>query len=266
MFLGSCSTYSSIDFGISSAVKESSKLSMTKSIFDGKIETTIPTEIDTGFKRNSVDLWPKYGYFKSQAYYFSLEKANMPEITIFYINQASLSYKDNKKIYYADVHMLGQVVPVLNPPEDLENYVPKSNEAKLIRPKYDPASGEFLGLVQTLAYLTIRGENQECFFDYGYSKENSKVLYSTHRMKIPNRFSSTIFNRHRIQFKTEALSETEFSKVFFFLPSTTDRVEEINRYINSVNLVPIDIEISECAETFDPSKLDYANDEKEKHR
>ena len=36
--------------------------------------------------------------------------------------------------------------------------------------------------------------------------------------------------------------------------------------MNSVNLVPIDIEISEFGETFDPSKLDYANGEKEKHR
>ena len=36
--------------------------------------------------------------------------------------------------------------------------------------------------------------------------------------------------------------------------------------MNSVNLVPIDIEISEFGETFDRSKLDYANGEKEKHR
>ena len=184
-------------------------------------------------------------------------------MTIFYVNQASLSYKDNKKIY-CSMHIVGQVVPMLNPPEDLENYVPKNNEAKIIRPKYDPVSGQFLGLVQTLDYLTVHGDDQECFFDYGFSKESSKVVYSTRKMKISNSFSSTIFNRYRIQFEAGALSETEFSNVFFFLPSTTDRVEEINKYMNSVNLAPIDIEISAFGETFDPSKLDYANDEKKK--
>ena len=117
---------------------------MTKSMFDGKIETTITAEKDTGIKRNSVNLWPKYAYFISQACDFLLEKASMPEMNIFYVNQASLSYKDNK-IYYADLYILGQVVPMLNPPEDLENYVPKPKEAKLIRPKYDSISGELFG-------------------------------------------------------------------------------------------------------------------------
>ena len=77
---------------------------------------------------------------------------------------------------------------MLNPPEDLQNYVLKNNDAKIIRPKYDPISGEFLGLVETLAYLTVPGDHQECFFDYRDNKENSKVLYSTHKMKIPNSF------------------------------------------------------------------------------
>lgn len=65
-------------------------------------------------------------------------------------------------------------------------------------------------------------------------------------MKIPNSFSTTIFNRHRIQYKSRAFSETKFSNVFFFLPSTIDRVE--------------------FGENFDPSKLDYANPGKESTR
>ena len=59
---------------------------MTKSMFDGKIETTITAEKDTGIKRNSVNLWPKYDYFISQACDFLLEKASMPEMNIFYVN------------------------------------------------------------------------------------------------------------------------------------------------------------------------------------
>ena len=205
-----------IDSGISAAVNDSSKLSMTKSVFDSRMETTIVAEKDSGgFKRNSTDLWQNYGYFKQQACDFSVEKANMPEMTIFYFNQVYLSYKDNKKIYYCDVFILGQVTPMLNPSKDLKNYVPKENEAKIVRPKYDVVSGQFLGLAETLRYLTVRGDERECFFDYGYSKENTKVLYSMHKMKIPNSFSATIFNCQRIQYEAGALSDTDFSKIFF---------------------------------------------------
>lgn len=74
----------------------------------------------------------------------------------------------------------------------------------------------FLRLVECLDYLTVRGDEQEHCFDYGYNKENSKILYSMHKMKIPNSFSTTIFNRNRIQYEPGAFSETDFS--FFYLP------------------------------------------------
>ena len=254
-----------IDSGISAAVEDSTKLSMTKSLFDGRMETTITAEKDLGaFKRNSTYLWPNYGYFKQQACDFLVEKANMPEMTAFYINQAYLSHKDNKKIYYCDVFILGQVTLMLTPPEDLKDYVPKDNEAKIVRPKYDVVSGQFLELVETLGYLTVRGDESECFFDYGYSKDNSKVLYSMHKMKIPNSFCATIFNRHRIQHEAGALWDTDFYKIFFSLCSTTDRIEDINRYMNSVNFLPIDINSSEFGEDFDPSTWDFDNPDREK--
>ena len=118
-----------IDQGISAAVKDSTKLLMTKSVFDGQIEITITVEKDpNGFKRNSTDLWPSYGYLKQQIRNFFVEKVNTPKMTAFYVNQAYLSYQDNKKIYYCDVFIIGQVTPMLNPPEDLKNYIPKENE------------------------------------------------------------------------------------------------------------------------------------------
>ena len=163
-----------IDQGISAAVKDSTKLLMTKSVFDGQIEITITVEKDpNGFKRNSTDLWPSYGYLKQQACDFL---ANTSEMTALFVNQDYLSYKDKKIMYYCDVFIIGQVTPMLNPPEDLKNYIPKENEAKIVRSKYDVASGQFLGLVETLGYLTVRGDERECIFDYGFSKGNSKIL------------------------------------------------------------------------------------------
>ena len=113
---------------------------MRKNVFDGWVETTITAEKEVGFRRNQMDLWKKYGYFKQQACNFSMEKANMPEMTTFYLNQTYQSYKDNKRICYWDLLIFGQVTPFLNPPEDLSNFEVKHNEAKIVRPKYDTVS------------------------------------------------------------------------------------------------------------------------------
>lgn len=57
--LGASASSSSIDSGISSAVRDSSKLSMTKIMHESRMETTITAEKDTSFKRNNTDLQPK---------------------------------------------------------------------------------------------------------------------------------------------------------------------------------------------------------------
>ena len=117
--LGKHSGSGEIDTGISSAVKGSTKLSMAKNVLDGRVETTITAEKEACFKRNTTDLWKKYVFFKQQACNFSIEKSNMPEMIIFYLNQAYQSSKGNKKSYYSDLFILGQVTPCLNPPENL---------------------------------------------------------------------------------------------------------------------------------------------------
>ena len=131
------------------------------------------------------------------------------------------------------------------------------------------ARGDFLGLCETLGYLMVRGDSNECFFEYGYSKENSKILYSYHRKRMPNSFSGTFFNRHRIQYKSGALN-TDFSKIYLFLPSITDRIENVNRHLGSVNLISIDITEDnfevEGGIPFNLSKLEYENPGKEKMR
>ena len=152
-------------------------------------------------------------------------------------------------------------MPLLNLPKNLDEYTPKENEVKIIRRKHDTVTGQFLGLDNSLGYMTIRGDCNENFFDYGFSKEKSKVPHSSHKIKIPNSFSTTIFNRHRMQYESVAFSESDFSNFFFFLPSTTDRVEDINQYKGSVNLSPTDIDISDFGQNFNPSKLDYDNPE-----
>ena len=88
---------------------------MTKVIENrnGRTELTVSKEKEEGMK-NIINLWKKNGFFNLQLCIFSLEKPNLPENTIFYINQGYLSYKDNKKVYYNDVFITGQITPLQN--------------------------------------------------------------------------------------------------------------------------------------------------------
>ena len=48
-------------------------------------------------------------------------------------------------------------------------------------------------------------------------------------------------------------SVKDFSKLFFYLSSTVDRCEEINKYVTSVYLKPFHVNISELGEDFNPA-------------
>ena len=223
------------------------------------------TEFENEVGKNSCSIWPDNSYFKQQPCDFHLDKENIPENSIFYINQGQLSYKDNKKLYYTDYYILGQVTECLNPLENIENYVCKVREVNMHRPRYDPVSEQFFGLYESIGYITVRGDLEEQFCDYGFCKEKSKILYSHHKKIIPRSFSGIFFNRHKTSYESGALP-TYSSNVYFFLPPTTDRVEDINIYMGSVNLLPIEI-VESSFETeenvsFDPSKLDTSCPEK----
>ena len=76
-----------IDNGISQAIKEANKISMSKNNFgDNRIKTFVTAE-KTSIKRNTVDISPNYGYFKQQPCDYSIDKEKMPENSIIYMNQ-----------------------------------------------------------------------------------------------------------------------------------------------------------------------------------
>ena len=78
-------------------------------------------------------------------------------------------------------------------------------EVIMYRPRYDPVTGTFLSLYETLGYIMVRADPQEYFLDYGHSKQNSKILHSHYKKRVPSSFSGTFFNRYSIQFKSGAL-------------------------------------------------------------
>lgn len=102
-----------------------------------------------------------------------------------------------------------------------------NREVKLYRPRYDPVMGNFLGLYEILGYIMVRG----IFLEYVLCKQNSKILYSYYKKRIPSLFRGNFFNHQKMMFETGIL-QTTFSNIFYFLSSTTDRSKEINKYLN----------------------------------
>ena len=173
------------------------------------------------------------------------------------MNQGYQSSKDGKKVYYTDVFIIAQIMPLAHQPADIESYVLKENEVKILRSRYNPVSGNFFGIEYCVGMITVRNDPQEQFFDYGYNKDNAKVLYCTQKLKIPNSFKTTIFGQHRMQYEGGAFDGQDFSQIYFYLPSTVDRNEKINKYMTSVNLKPFAINSTDFGADFNPAEFDF---------
>lgn len=185
-------------------------------------------------------MWPEHDYFRNVACSIQLEKGNMPQNNLFYLNQGLLLYKGCKKLFYDDYFILSQVLERSNPPSDIKNHIFDECEVLLYRPKQDIATGIFKGVYKTIGDIFVRGDPHEFFLDYVYSKKNSKVLPSFKKRIIPNSFGGTLFINKKVRYESCALS-TGRSNVYLFLPSTTERTGKINRYFSSVKLLPMDV-------------------------
>ena len=151
-----------IDSSIGSGIQNSIRLSMTKIIESGndRTEMTLSTNATTEEKPvKCINIWKNHGFFGTESCDFSIEsieKANMPENTLYYINQGYQSYKDNKKVYYNDVYIIAQIMPLAMQSKDIGSYQLKDDEVKILRARYDPISGEFLGIEYCIGLITVK--------------------------------------------------------------------------------------------------------------
>ena len=154
----SSSSKLNIDSSIGSAIQNSMGLSMTKIIesSNDRTEMTISTNATKEKTVKSINMWKNHGFFGTESCDFSMEKANMPENTIYYINQGYQSYKDSKKVYYNDLYIIAQIMPLALQPKDIESYQLKDDEVKILRRRYDLASGEFLGIEYCVGLITVK--------------------------------------------------------------------------------------------------------------
>ena len=139
---------------------------------------------------------------------------------------------------YLDYVISGQLI-LANNCSDLDNYKLKENKVMLYVLLHNTENRYFRGVKKWLAYIMVRGDSDEIFFLYCHDKERSQIMYSSFKHPIPNIFQDTAFKKHtQILIKEKATADS--SKLFFFLPSITDRKKKINKFFNNAHLHSID--------------------------
>ena len=192
---------------------------------------------------------------------FNIHKKDFPENALFYINQAHLSTKDGETIIYCQYVLLGQLA--------LDEYISTGDHlVKMYLPMYDNKDGKFLSVKETAGYVMLRCDWDETFWTYGFDEEKSSVLYCYSKQPMPNVFKGTVFNAYSSKMLNER-DRNKFSKIFFYLPSITDRKEKINQYRDQVSLTPVDYKLERFADfspegySFNPALLQLSRPEYE---
>ena len=148
-------------------------------------------------KLSGEKVWKNNGFFKDIRPELNLEKVNIPENCLFYINQSFLSTVKNGDIaMYNQNFIIGLLIFAANQPKEIETYQWVPNEVKLLSCVYDLETGEFKGIREQLAYIVLRGDEHKIFFPYGFDKSKSKILHSFSKQQIPDAFISTSFKKH----------------------------------------------------------------------
>ena len=234
---------------------------------DKSMKTQLMLKSEPQNKLSGEQIWKKNGFFKDVRAQLSLEKVNIPENCLIYINQGFLSTVKNGEIaMYLDNFIIGQLIIAANQPKDIESYVCSPNEVKLLSPVYEIETGQFKGIRKQMAFIVLRGDSDETFLSYGFDKTRSKTLFSYSKQQIPNAFVSVAFKKHFEQIMSGDRDES--SALFYFLPSLSDRKEEINQYLNNVSLTPVDLTVDFIEQfsenvAFKPDLLS-SSDEKER--
>ena len=217
-------------------------LSKEMSDKDKLMKTQLMFKSEPKNKLSGEQIWKKNGFFKDVRAELSLQKVNIPENCLIYINQGFLSTVKNGEIaMYLDNFIIGQLIIAANQPKDIESYVCSQNEVKLLSCVYELESGQFKGIRKQMAFIVLRGDSDETFLSYGFDKTRSKTLFSYSKQQIPNAFVSVAFKKHFEQIMNSDRDES--SSLFYFLPSLSDRKEEINQHLNNVSLSPVDVTV-----------------------
>ena len=153
-----CLVLALADSIVSDQIKKLSEVS-TNDEFTGV--TVKNKEFDFDVERgNRVRLREKN--FRYQECDLLLDERDIPDNTIFYINQAYSCSEFGKEVFRY-IFVLGQIVPFLNQPADPSEYDMKENHVKFLVPEHD-ANGDVFMLQKCVAYLAEKRSKKLILF------------------------------------------------------------------------------------------------------
>ena len=211
---------------------------------DQQLKTQMAVSFQDDELKNSEKVWQESGFFDDRRSKLTIPKANFPENTLCYVNQDSVSIvKGGGQAIYLEFVVCAQLMPVANPARtiNLETHIFKENEALLYVSVYNKAADLYSSREKMLAHITLRGDVGEGFYSYGYSKEKRTLLYCTMKHPLSNIFHCTAFKKDHGFILDENQKKASFSKLFLYLPSTSERKDEFLQWKAHVHLHPIDV-------------------------
>ena len=211
------------------------------------------TDDDNFESKGGEKIWTEFGFFGKQRAELTIPKANFPENSLIYVIQATVSLvKGGEKAIYCDNVICAQIMGMENPDPaiNFDTYIPEDDEVVLFCPVYNTSNGLYRGIAKKLGKIILRGDAKENFFSCGYNKEKSSILYCHMKSSLPNIFSCTVFKKHVSFLLDQNENNIKSSGLFYFLPSTLDRKEEILQWREHVHLHPIDLSIDDLIQTF----------------
>ena len=122
-----------------------------------KMQTMLSLKDDKGDSSSTEKMWKSNGFFGDQKTNLTIIKANFPENTLVYVNNGSIfAVKGGKTAVYLGYVILVQILPVMNSPDNLDNYQYKDNEVLLYVPLCNTQNGLYRGIKKSLAYIVLR--------------------------------------------------------------------------------------------------------------
>ena len=93
------------------------------------MQTMLSLKDDKGDSSSTEKMWKSNGFFGGQKTNLTISKANFSENTLVYVNNGSIfAAKGGQTAVYLDYVILAQILPVMNFPDNLDNYQYEDNE------------------------------------------------------------------------------------------------------------------------------------------
>ena len=120
--------------------------------------------IDNDKKAPSGKIWAKNEFSRDQRADLTIFKPIFPENTFLYANQGIVStMKDGDYAIYLDYVVLGELILINNPPENLDDYELKPNEVFIFTALQNQRTAFFK-------------DPDEIFYSYGFDEEKCKKI------------------------------------------------------------------------------------------